>query len=679
MRTQPQNTIPASPSHSFSYLHEGSGSIASIPESAVAVSDETLTVASQKRSFRQNPLQSKLLENLPVNAENTKESYFAEWDVWRDARGEGENRTEAIARLKAYVGSSQPDETLDLSSLDLRSLPDHLPRSVRHLKCSHNILERLPDELPPLLENLDASMNRLTHLPNRLPAFLTGLNVSNNRLATLPEGLPKIIKILNASKNKLVRLPATLPADLERLNVCENDLVELPATLPPKLKSVMASDNKLAFLPNTLPASLLTIDVCDNALPSLPQTWPPRLQSLNINANLVPTLPDDLPETLGALYASNNRLSGLPDRWPAAIGYIDVSDNAITRLPEELTNYLDECCELNLDGNPFSEYVLERLASITQQEDYRGPRITFSMNSAGHEKSIRPLKNAVADWLVDRPASVLAGWQAFSTEPGAAEFSKFLDRLRDTVNYSNPEFRSGIVARLAQLSGDAHLRKGTFLISQGASARCEDRVSLACNDMKKLWLASDVKNGDFDHRLKDLVQLARGMFRLDALEKIAREKVKTLQFHDEIEVYLAFQVKLQDTLQLPLDTPDMRFFDVSWVTKDDLTRAVHQVKTLEKKEFCNYLSTSWAPWQSVLKRLDDPANVDPEKKNARIERQFAEGLSERLKEINLEDDADAQRIVGNQVYVELQLEVNNQITTNFLIKHHLAHLLDPTL
>ncbi|WP_032487743.1 NEL-type E3 ubiquitin ligase domain-containing protein, partial [Yersinia pestis] len=66
----------------------------------------------------------------------------------------------------------------------------------------------------------------------------------------------------------------------------------------------------------------------------------------------------------------------------------------------------------------------------------------------------------------------------------------------------------------------------------------------------------------------------REMFRLEQLENIAREKVKTLKtlnVHsvDDIEVYLAYQVKLRGSLELSSVNKEMRFFGVSDVTTDD--------------------------------------------------------------------------------------------------------------
>ena len=266
---------------------------------------------------------------------------------------------------------------------------------------------------------------------------------------------------------------------------------------------------------------------------------------------------------------------------------------------------LSSDCEVYLENNPLPERVRNHLHAITNVPDYQGPHFEFSMAGPSDTTPARPLANAVADWHDEGREDVTAAWSAFGNEDGASEFSRFLDRLRLTVNYANPQFRQGVVAWLSELAVHPELRKDSFDVSVGATASCEDRVSLTYNDMKKVRLVSDVENGRYDDRLGDLVQVARGMYRLDQLETIAREKVKSLHFVDEIEVYLAYQVKLREPLQLPVETPDMRFFGVSWVTDDDLSRAEAQVKANENAHFINYLSTDWKPWEVVAKRLDN--------------------------------------------------------------------------
>ena len=145
------------------------------------------------------------------------------------------------------------------------------------------------------------------------------------------------------------------------------------------------------------------------------------------------------------------------------------------------------------------------------------------------------------------------------------------------------------------------LRAHLFAVAQGATASCQDRVMLTANDMAKARLLFQVERGDYDQRLPELVAIARGMFRLEKLEAIARKKAASLMFVDEVEVYLAYQVKLCASLCLPLVVDEMAYFKVSGVSDNDLLAAEATVKERENREFKDFLLT-WAPWLKAQKQ-----------------------------------------------------------------------------
>ncbi|SUG46298.1 E3 ubiquitin-protein ligase SspH2 [Salmonella enterica subsp. arizonae] len=89
---------------------------------------------------------------------------------------------------------------------------------------------------------------------------------------------------------------------------------------------------------------------------------------------------------------------------------------------------------------------------------------------------------------------------------------------------------------------------------------------------------------------RGLVSTGREMFRMEMLERIAREKVRTLALVDEIEVYLAYQNKLKESLELTSVTAEMRFFGASGVTASDLRSAERQVKAAENSEFSEWVT-----------------------------------------------------------------------------------------
>ncbi|MEN3262309.1 NEL-type E3 ubiquitin ligase domain-containing protein [Sodalis endosymbiont of Spalangia cameroni] len=594
----------------------------------------------------------------------------------------------------------------------LTNLPKKLPPALRSLIVNDNQLKQLPASLPSTLTKLSANQNSLTSLPTTLPSTLYTLSVSCNRLTHLPETLPPRLEALEVSANPLTQLPENLPPSLYRLNVGGTQLCQLPQKWPPKLDSLDIGDTLLTELPENLPQQLTSLDISCNPRATLPKNWPPNLTYLGASEMALTTLPENLPQSLNELLVQYNQLTHLPERLPLALAtlsvnnnqltclsenlpplllqlnaghnrirhlpvnlppsllLLDVSHNQLTRLSAGLETLPRQTC-LDVRDNFFSLEELYRLTQIHNAKDYRGPRIVFSMTTTLPEYPIRTLRECVSTW---GPQAV-ERWDVIEAEPGARAFALFLDRLSRTVNYGNPDFKQAISAWLVQLAGEDRqaLRILTFQIAEEAALSCEDRVSLAYNEMKMLMLSNEVETGRYDEHLAELIERAKGLFRLESLNIIAREKARSLNFVDEIEVYLAYQIKLRDALSLPLDTQDMRFFEVSWVTEADLASAKEQVKRHEEKDFFHYLSTEWQPWQAVLERLEPTHYQEArDKLQAAMGDEFHRTLEARLNAVYLADDDDASRQYGIEIKRNLERDIMGQLTTAFLKRRGLS-------
>ncbi|ELH9511569.1 E3 ubiquitin--protein ligase [Salmonella enterica] len=449
------------------------------------------------------------------------------------------------------------------------------------------------------------------------------LCVERAGLTTLPDHLPPHITILFIPDNNLTSLPA-LPSGLRELSVSYNQLTSLPP-LPSGLWKLSVFNNQLASLP-PLPSGLQTLWAYRNQLPSLP-ALPPGLRDLSV---------------------SHNQLASLPE-LPSGLQELAVSHNRLTRLPESIIS-LPSYARVNLDGNPLSERTLQTLRDITSAPDYSGPRIRFDMAGPSVPREARALHLAVADWLTPEregepdPAD---SWHASGQEDNAAAFSLFLDRLRETENFEKDAgFKAQISSWLALLAEDDVLRAKTFAMATEATSSCQDRVTLALHQMKNVQLVHNAEKGVYDNNLPGLVSTGREMFRMEMLERIAREKARTLALVDEIEIYLAYQNKLKKPLGLSSVTAKMRFFGVSGVTASDLRSAERQVKAAEKREFSEWI-LQWGPLHSVLERKE------PERFNALREKQISDYedtyqmLSDtELKPSGLVGNTDAERTIG---------------------------------
>jgi hypothetical protein len=76
----------------------------------------------------------------------------------------------------------------------------------------------------------------------------------------------------------------------------------------------------------------------------------------------------------------------------------------------------------------------------------------------------------------------------------------------------------------------------------------------------QLGLQYQIASVSKDHPKEVATLLIRGSMILDLLEKIAQKKVASMKMCDPIEVYLAYPVKLQKALKIPIDVRGMRYF-----------------------------------------------------------------------------------------------------------------------
>ncbi|EBJ6920738.1 E3 ubiquitin--protein ligase [Salmonella enterica subsp. enterica serovar Cerro] len=427
------------------------------------------------------------------------------------------------------------------------------------------------------------------------------------------------------------------------LNVGASGLTTLPDRFPPHITTLVIPDNNLTSLPE-LPEGLRELEVSGNLqLTSLPE-MPPALRELRVSGNNLTSLPA-LPSGLQKLWAYNNRLTSLPEMSPG-LQELDVSHNQLTRLPQSLTG-LSSAARVYLDGNPLSERTLQALRDII---GHSGIRIHFDMAGPSVPREARALHLAVADWLTsarEGEAAQADRWQAFGLEDNAAAFSLVLDRLRETENFKKDAgFKAQISSWLTQLAEDAALRAKTFAMATEATSTCEDRVTHALHQMNNVQLVHNAEKGEYDNNLQGLVSTGREMFRLATLEQIAREKAGTLALVDDVEVYLAFQNKLKESLELTSVTSEMRFFDVSGVTVSDLQAAELQVKTAENSGFSKWI-LQWGPLHSVLERkVPERFNALREKQISDYEDTYRKLYDEVLKSSGLVDDTDAERTIG---------------------------------
>ncbi|WP_395756057.1 NEL-type E3 ubiquitin ligase domain-containing protein (plasmid) [Edwardsiella ictaluri] len=382
------------------------------------------------------------------------------------------------------------------------------------------------------------------------------------------------------------------------------------------------------------------LDVSNTKLTSLPPL-PTGLKRLDVSGTGLTSLPP-LPSKLQRLDISNTPMPRLPS-LPSRLQRLDVSNTHLANLPEIIAN-LSQRTTVRLQSNSLSERTLQMI----NKPGYQGPRIVDMATSSNHQET-RALHLAVADWLTPAEADEEASakrWWAIGKEDDAAAFSTFLDRLKKTKNNQATDFHVQIASWISQLAQDDELRAKTFDMATESTSSCEDRVTLAMNNMKSVQLVHNAEKGKFDHDIPGLVSAGREMFRLEQLDLIAREKVKKLRFFDEIEVFLGYQNKLKESLELTGTTEGMQFFGASRITELDLKAAEIQVKSAENSQFREWI-LQWEPLHGVLKRRESKQwQTLIDKKMEDYEGEYQQLSDTELKPAGLFCDIEAERTIG---------------------------------
>jgi hypothetical protein len=505
---------------------------------------------------------------------------------------------------------------------------------------------------------LDAWVNAAVEGENRLEAAARirasegHLDLSRLGLRQLPP-LPADLYQLDCSDNNLAQVQA-LPAGLQNLFCNNNPLTHLSG-LPSSLEYLETSECPLAALP-PLPSNLKVLDANCCGLTSVPSEWPSGLRILSLQGNQISAIPS-LPTTPGLkCYLNDNELTALPGN--------------LNELPS---------CELELTGNRFTAEALACLSQLNSA-DYNGTRITFSIEDSLVTPGARPLYEAVAAWYAWNPleagAEASQGWGAFANEPGAIQFSAFLDKLATSIDATDPAlagaFRAHIGQWLLHLAAEPALRADTFAMVAPGNESCDDRAALVLLQMTRLRVNHDVATGHFDAQPAALLAALRGNFRLEALEAIALEKLQSIRVSDDVETILAYPVGLRDRLQLPIGVGAMRYLRFAEVSEADLDRAQAQVLALDIA-FPAYLANHepfhdvlqrWQPERFAQAQAQRDACLETGDYDVRVQLRIAQTAAE------LHDDPAARGQAGRAVLEELHQELFGPLVKDYMEASH---------
>ncbi|SFB42805.1 Leucine rich repeat-containing protein [Pseudomonas sp. NFIX10] len=390
-------------------------------------------------------------------------------------------------------------------------------------------------------------------------------------------------------------------SSLKRLEMSRNRLMDIPGTL-----EGMRNLETLRLANNQIGLTRRSVEI----LQSLG-----RLKNLDLDHNLLMRLPDfsRLPD-LERLHLKNTGITA----WPSGLRdqpleLIDLRDNGLTQVPDHLLDPPVErahaTARLNrvtlLQGNPLSEGVQQRMrdywATVLQtRPEWAVLRLPEAF---GFSAPVGPPN--MQQWLRDLPAGQLAEkrvlWQSLADEQHSGEFFELLHRLANSYQglEDYPNLQARVWQMLEAMGNATDLRHELFdLAGQPA---CEDRAALSFSYLEiRLMIHNARALAVGKDEAAALVRLAKGLFRLDEVERIALqdiqwrrdainartdltndEKRENLALIEEVEVRLAYRVGLKDRLGLPGQPAGGAFLTLGDVTPEQLDAAAKEVLGLD--------------------------------------------------------------------------------------------------
>ncbi|RYF46642.1 MAG: hypothetical protein EOO38_13730, partial [Cytophagaceae bacterium] len=320
-----------------------------------------------------------------------------------------------------------------------------------------------------------------------------------------------------------------------------------------------------------------------------------------------------LPEGLRVgynLYCGNcNNLTGLPEGLRVGQNLYFRGCFNLTSLPNDVVrwgaaqNGRKRKVDLRMTG--FTARVRERLLAT----DAPGMQFLFDNGSARpRATNFQHLDEAAKFWRDQIPKSA-AGTPDFKTWSVLSQdrrlLTEFLGRLRDTADYKHPDARLRLATRVCELlqamEENLHLRQVCSNCISDALQTCGDRVIWAMNQVEVAVRLHQAQTGNID--AAPLRKLLLGFMQLEIVQAHARGKADSLLWVDEIEVFLAYESGLRETLQLPVSAENMLFARCAQVTPADLASAERAAVAAvqDSSRVKAYLQTS-DPWQRHLRK-----------------------------------------------------------------------------
>lgn len=393
----------------------------------------------------------------------------------------------------------------------------------------------------------------------------------------------------------LTRLDAAFIGRFSRLlhlDLADNQLTELPEVLThlPQLRSLDLSGNRIVLGPegNRRLAGLTNLqrlDLSRNTLVASPQLSSlRRLRQVNLRSAGLSRVPEGLMQQ-------------------ADLEFADLRDNRIASLDPDFYNQPARALErIHLHDNPLDAVSQARQSSF--QSAAEGRVATLNRHTPAGEVNRE-------GWLVPLGTALQPSrrqlWNSLASEAESDDFFQLLADLRDTEDYrlQRDEMSRRVWEVIEACTQNSELRERVFDLAMHPTS-CADSVALTFSLMEvQSWVHLRTAGLTGQAAEPELLRLGRSLFRLDAVDRAAAEdieqRIQARDDVDEIEVRLAYRVRLAETLGLPGQPAIMRYPMSAEVTGARLLQVRGQVLTAERTQLAQSVAAR-AFWQAHLRQ-----------------------------------------------------------------------------
>ena len=299
------------------------------------------------------------------------------------------------------------------------------------------------------------------------------------------------------------------------------------------------------------------------------------LKILHLHGNQLTNLPESIRNfrELKYLYIGLNQLTTLPQWINSLVGLKELNlsfNRTLTTLPTEILQ-LPSSCKVDLTACGLSTNILGNLREAMSALNYNGPIIHFSILDCVELNREKSLDELLQDLSIIT-GKTLALPHIFSSSEEEIILKIWLGRLCEIADNKagggkKKAITNNIQNYLKQANDNLDFKEIFYAIIHGATETCGDRVALSLLhiglkfDLNQLGLIDTKRLANF---------LIRGVFVIGLLEDVARAKVDSLRFVDEIEVYLGYPIMLKGRLELPINIEEMLYARCSHITSADL-------------------------------------------------------------------------------------------------------------